>query len=173
MADFRSRFPQGRPARRGRPARHPPCRRPSELASLGPIDPSATGARPFVLRSFRPVVDRPRMGEIFPGARPIDKRTSGPQDNSLPPLVPSASGVRPFVLLSFRPAVVWPRRECFPPRSARSDSSRKVHSGRAAVPGGLTSSIFGLLEKPPNNQQQINQTKEQSWIRTICRTRYK
>ena len=82
MADFRPRFPRGRLATRGCLARRPPRRRPSALAPLGPFDPSATGARPFVLSSFRPVVDRPQMGELFPrnpANRQKDIRTPGQQ----------------------------------------------------------------------------------------------
>ena len=112
MADFRSRFPQERSAgaRRSSPRSVPSIlRRPGR---------GLLSCRRFVLSSTGR-----RWGKSSPGARPIDKRTSGPQDNSLPPLVPSATGARPFVLSSFRPVVDRPRMgEIFPRNPAFADS---------------------------------------------------
>ena len=56
----------------------------SRTTDFPPRNPSATGARPVVLRSFRPVVVRPSSGESAPVLRPVDSRTSGRQDNRLP-----------------------------------------------------------------------------------------
>ena len=55
---------------------------PVGVRSARPFVPSATGARPFVLLSFRPVVLAPRKGAAFPGARP---RTTGRRDDRIAP----------------------------------------------------------------------------------------
>ena len=45
---------------------------------LAPLVPKASGARPFVLLSCCPFVDRPGWRAVFPEARRNDNRTSRP-----------------------------------------------------------------------------------------------
>ncbi len=89
--------------------RSPACRqqdfRTAGQQSSRPAILRSQGARPFVLRSFRPVVVRPRRGEVLPrssACRQQDLRTAGQQSSRPATLRPRGATCCPEVVSSCR-----------------------------------------------------------------------